>query len=185
MLVDINNNNKENTGAGTSAALAGPSYIKRIIANKKGPKLWYGNNLFRLRKKPDVSKGIKFAYWNCTVGGCKVSCKTKDVNTLDEFKFGSCTVHLHDGFTTGGLIRDEMIKKGRVQARDYTKSIGKILDDLEAEYLNQENFTSVKWKRDNVKQILQRVRRSTYPKIPKTLEEYDSSKGQATLDNGG
>jgi len=32
-----------------------------------------------------------------------------------------------------------MIKKGRVQARDYTDPIGKIFDDLEAEYLNPEN----------------------------------------------
>jgi hypothetical protein len=132
----------------------------------------YGGNLFRLRKNPDLNKGIKFAYWNCTVGGCKVSCKTKDVDTMDEFEFGD-------------LIRDEMIQKGRVQARDYTKSIGKILDDLETEYLNQENLTSVQWKRGNVMQMLQRERRSTYPKIPKTLEEYDSAKGLATLNNGG
>jgi len=107
------------------------------------------------------------------------------MDTMDEFEFGSCTVHSHAGFTAGDLIRDEMIQKGRVQARDYTKSIGKILDDLEAEYLNQENLTSVQWKRGNVMQMLQRERRSTYPKIPKTLEEYDSAKGLATLNNGG
>ena len=39
MLVDLNN--RENTGAGTSAASSGPSYINKIIANKKELKLWY------------------------------------------------------------------------------------------------------------------------------------------------
>jgi hypothetical protein len=38
-----------------------------------------------------------------------------------------------------------MIKKGRVQARDYTDPTGKILDDLEAEYLNPENSTIIQY----------------------------------------
>jgi len=64
---------------------------------------------------------------------------------MDEFEFGSFTVHSQAGFTAGDLIRDEMIQKGKVQAWDYTKSIGKILDDLEAEYLNQQNLTTVSY----------------------------------------
>ena len=71
-----------------------------------------------------------------------MSCKTRDVDTMDGFEFGSSTVHSHSGFTAGDLIRMEMIKKESVQARDYTDPIGKILDDLEAEYLNPENSTS-------------------------------------------
>jgi len=79
----------------------------------------------------------------------------------------------------------EMIEKGRARARDHTESVGKILDDLEGEYLNQGNLASVRWKRDNVKQMLQRERKKAYPNIPKTLEEYDSSQGATVLDSGG
>jgi hypothetical protein len=48
------------------------------------------------------------------------------------------------------MIRMEMIEKGRARARDHTESVGKILDDLEGGYLNQENLASVRWKRDNL-----------------------------------
>jgi len=37
------------------------------------------------------------------------------------------------------MIRMEMTEKGRARARDHTESVGKILDDLENEYLNREN----------------------------------------------
>ena len=79
-----------------------------------------------------------------------------------------------------------MIEKGRARARDHTESVGKILDDLEGEYLNQGNLASVRWKRDNVKQMLQRERKKAYPNMPKTLEEYDSAlSGTTAFDSGG
>ncbi len=43
-------------------------------------------------------------------------CKTKDVEKLDGFEFGRTTVYKHDEFTSGDLIRLEMIKKRRVLA---------------------------------------------------------------------
>ncbi len=38
-LTDITNGNTVNSGAGTSADLNG-THVNRLIANKKGPKLW-------------------------------------------------------------------------------------------------------------------------------------------------
>ncbi len=76
----------------------------------------------------------------------------------------------------------EMIEKERARARDFTESVGKILVDLEDEYLNQGNLASVRWKRDNVKQMLQRERKKANPNIPKTLGEYDSSQGAIVMD---
>jgi len=78
----------------------------------------------------------------------------------------------------------EMIEKERARARDFTESVGKILVDLEDEYLNQGNLASVRWKRDNVKQMLQRERKKANPNIPKTLGEYDSSQGAIVMDSG-
>ncbi len=78
----------------------------------------------------------------------------------------------------------EMIEKERARARDFTESVGKILVDLEDEYLNQGNLASVRWKRENVKQMLQRERKKANPNIPKTLGEYDSSQGAIVMDSG-
>jgi len=39
-----------------------------------------------------------------------------------------------------------------------TESIGKILDDLESEYVTRENVLRVQWNRDNMKQVLNRER---------------------------
>jgi len=111
-------------------------------------KLRVGGNLFGLKKIPQPNKGVKFAYWTCTNGGYKVSVMTKDVNTLDGLEFGSNKIHAHEGFSSVDMIRMEMIEKGR--ARDHTESVGKIVDDLEGDYLNQENLASVWWKRDNL-----------------------------------
>ncbi len=91
--------------------------------------------IFLVKRKPQTNKGVKFAYWTCTL--------------------------------SGHVIKMEMIEKRRARARDHTESVGKILDDLEGEYLNQGNVASVRWKRDNVKQILQRERKKAYPNIPK------------------
>ncbi len=71
-------------------------------------------------KKLQPKKGIKFAYWSCTNGGCKISWKTKDVDSLDELEFGSTNVHTHDGLTSGDIIRMEM---GRVKSRDQKKDL--------------------------------------------------------------
>ena len=55
------------------------------------------------------------------------------VDTLDGLEFGSNKIHTHEGFSPGDMIRMEMIENGRARARDYTESVGKILDDLESE----------------------------------------------------
>jgi len=79
----------------------------------------------------------------------------------------------------------KMVAKGKLQARTQTESIGKILDDLESEYLTRENVLSVQLSRDNMKQVLHLERVKIWPRIPKTLDEYDSADGKACLKSGG
>ncbi len=114
--------------------------------------------MFTLRKKHQTTNGVKRAYWSCTITGCKVSCKTNGVDTLDGLELGVNKTHSHGKFTSGEMVRIEMIEKGKLRARDLTNSIGQILDDLEKEYLTINNSDIVQWKRDNVMQVLRRER---------------------------
>ncbi len=59
-----------------------------------------------------------------------------------------------------------------------------MLIDLEKEYLTTENFKSVNWNRENAYQV-HRERAKNWPKIPKTVEECDSSDGRHEPKNGG
>ena len=79
----------------------------------------------------------------------------------------------------------EMLEKGRLKARNSTESIGRIIDDLEKEYLTKENYKSIQWSSENAKQIFHRERGKNWPKISKTLEEYDSAEGNSVLKTGG
>jgi hypothetical protein len=107
------------------------------------------------------------------------------MDSVDGFEYGRTKNHNHEKFTCGEMVRMEMMEKGKHRAGTQTEPIGKILDDLEAEYLTKENFKSVKWHRENMKQVLHRERAKSWPSIPKTLDEYDSAKGRAFLKTGG
>jgi len=36
------------------------SLINKMMSNGKGPKIWYEDNLYRIRKKPNLSAGVKY-----------------------------------------------------------------------------------------------------------------------------
>ncbi len=38
------------------------SLVNRVMSNGKGPKIWYEGNMYRIRKKPNPSTGVKYAY---------------------------------------------------------------------------------------------------------------------------
>ncbi len=159
--------------------------VNRIIPKTKGTKIWYEENLFGIRKRPNLSKGIKAAYWSCSHAGCNVTFKTAGMDTLDGFEWGRNKEHSHPSKTCGEVIRMEMLEKGRLKARNNTESIGRIIEDLEKEYLTKENFQSIQWNRANAKQAFHRERGKNLPKIPKSLEDYDRAEGCTVLKTGG
>jgi len=63
-------------------------------------------------------------------------------------------------------------ERSQIQAQE-----SNMLIDLEKEYLTTENFKSVNWNRENAYQV-HRERAKNWPKIPKTVEECDSSDGR-------
>jgi len=85
-----------------------------------------------------------------------VTCKTAGIDSLDGFEYGRTKVHNHSNVTCGEIIRMEMVEKGKLRALTQTESIGKILEDLEKEYLTTENYTSVQSNRENMRQVLHR-----------------------------
>jgi len=68
--------------------------------------------MFTIRKKPNLSRGVKFAYWDYANPGCKVTCETAGIESLDGFEYGRTRVHSHGNITCGEMIRMEMLKKG-------------------------------------------------------------------------
>jgi hypothetical protein len=86
--------------------------------------------MFCIRKKPNLLKRVKYAYWDCAYAGCRVTCKTPNMGSVEGIEFGRTTNHTHENVTCGEIIRMEMVAKGKLRARTQTESIGKILDDL-------------------------------------------------------
>ena len=168
-----------------STSSGASNVLNRVFSHGKGAKIWFEGNMFTIRKKPNLSRGVKFAYWDCAHPGCKVTCKTVGIDSLDGFEYGRTKVHNHGDITCGEIIRMEMVEKGKLRALTQTESIGKILEDLEKEYVTTENYKSVQWNRENMRQVLHRERAKNWPKIPQTLEEYDSAKGKNSLKTGG
>ena len=138
------------------------SLLNRVMSTGKGAKIWFEGNMFCIRKKPNLLKGVKYAYWDCAYAGCRITCKTPNMDSVEGIEFGRTTNHNHENVTCGEIIRMEMVAKGKLRARKQTESIGKILDDLENEYLTRENIVSVQWSRDNMKQVLHRESKKAY-----------------------
>jgi len=178
-LVNDENESAPRASSGSSGS------VNRLMAVGKGAKIWFEGYVYSLRKKPNPDKGIKYAYWDCAHSGCRVTARTSDADSLEGFTYGRTQSHSHTNFTCGEIIHMEMLEKAKLRVRSQTESIGKIVDDLESEYLKRENFASVKWNRGNMMQVLYRERRANWQSIPKTLDEYDSSDGKARLKNGG
>ena len=42
------------------------SLVNGVMANGKGPKIWYEVNMYRIRRKPNLNFGNKYAYWDCS-----------------------------------------------------------------------------------------------------------------------
>jgi len=126
--------------------------LNRVLSHGKGAIIWCEGNIFTIRKKPNLSRGVKFAYWDCAHPGCKVSCKTADIDSLCyiispkkpnlSIKHGRTKVHCHGNITCGEIIRMKMVEKGKLRGLTKTKSIGKILEYLEMEYVTKENYTN-------------------------------------------
>ena len=114
------------------------------MSNGRGPKIWYDGNLYTIRKKINKENGVKFAYWDCAHAGCKVTAKTPSMDSVDGFEYGHTKNHNHENITCGEMVRMEMAEKGKLRAATQTEPIGKILYDLEEEYLTKENFASAK-----------------------------------------
>ncbi len=72
---------ESNVQPSTSSGVDRGQNVNRIIIKPKGPKIWYEGNLFGIRKRPNLVKGIKFAYWCCSHAGCKATFKTAGVDT--------------------------------------------------------------------------------------------------------
>ncbi len=81
--------------------------VNRIILITKGTKIWYEWNLFGIRKRPNLSNGIKAAYWSCSHARCNVTFKTAGMGTLDGFEWARNKEHSHPS-KTWEVIRMEM-----------------------------------------------------------------------------
>jgi hypothetical protein len=91
------------------------SLVNRVMSNGKGPKIWYEGNMYRIRKKPNPSTGVKYAYWDCAYSGCRVTCRKAGVGTLDGFEYGRTRAHSHNTVSAGEMIRLEMLEKGKIR----------------------------------------------------------------------
>ncbi len=78
-------------------------------------------------------------------------------------------------------ILNIMMEKGRKRAREDQKdTIETIVKKFEQEFLSQTNCKNIGWNRQNASQVFYRERKKNYPALPKTIDEYDSSKGRDT-----
>ncbi len=121
-----------------------------------------------------------FTYWRCVVEKCPGTCKSDnyegDIEGLVLNK-----EHNHQPQSMGASVREKMLCKGEKRARELRDTVKTIIDDLEAEYLTVEYAATVGWDRSAASQLFYRVRQQVFPKIPKTLEEFDSGEGMSTF----
>jgi len=101
--------------SGTSTSSGASSVLNRVLSHGKGAIIWHEGNIFTIKKKPNLSREVKFAYWDCAHPGCKVICKTADIDSLDGFEHGRTKVNSHGNITCGEIIRMEIVEKGKLR----------------------------------------------------------------------